>query len=145
MSAKCHIRVLEPHIVSFNHSDDITGVPRGDDLIIRVEIERDRYAFQCEFRQIFLLLCFCFEIGVLDVRSAEQEIEKLIAGCDAWRNRRVETLSSCEIRLLSGASSALSSRPCLSAASTASAEVVRGRRNRRGCSHFLNGQVLPGV
>src|SRR5262245_27339826 len=70
MRTEGHIRVLEFWIAALNDADYIARVLRVNGLIVGVEIECQRDAFQGKNRQILLLLAHCLEIGILEICAA---------------------------------------------------------------------------
>ena len=83
--AESDVGVLQLRVGAVNDADNVARVLGVDHLIIGIEVEGQSNAFQREPGQILLLLTHRFEIGVLDLRSAEKEFEKLIGGGDGWR------------------------------------------------------------
>src|SRR5439155_25191549 len=107
MGAKGNVGVFQARISSLDHADNVASVTRIHDLIIRVQIKCDCDSFQREFRQVLLLLSFCLQVGVLEIRTAEKEIEKLVARGNGWRDHSVQTLGRREVGLRRRSPSAL--------------------------------------
>src|SRR5262245_15570410 len=141
MSAECHVCIFEARIIPLDDPNDVPSVASVDDLIVGIEIKRDRDAFQCELRQLLLLLSPRLEIRIFHIRAAENEIQKLIARDKRWCDCRVQAFCRREVGLRSPAASALRAVRRRRATSSAAALTIEWRLNRRGYrrtrSHFL--------
>src|SRR5215467_14880131 len=139
MSAECHVCIPEASISPLDDPNDVPRVASVDDLIVGIEIKRDRDTLQCELRQLLLLLSSRLEIRILHIRRAEKEIQKLIAGDNSWCDGRVQAVRRREVGLRSPAASAL--RGVRRATSSATSLTIKWWLNRRrDCgtrSHFL--------
>src|SRR5512133_1184943 len=140
MSAECHVCISEARISPLDDPNDVPSVPSVDDLIVGVEIKRNRYALQCELRQVLLLLSSRLEIRILHIRPAEKEIQKLIAGDNSRCDGRVQAFGRREVGLTGPAASALRGVRCRRRATSSGAALTIGLwLNWRGdccsCSH----------
>src|SRR5262245_13510015 len=142
MSAECHVCMPEASISPLDAPYAVPRVASVHDLVVGIEIKRDRDALQCELRQILLLLSSRLEIRILHIRPAEKEIQKLIAGDNSWCDGRVQAVRRREVGLRSPAAPALRGVR-RRATSSAASLTVEWWLNRRGdcCtrSHFLCG------
>ena len=71
----------------------------ADRLNPRVEIEGQRNALQRKSRQLFLLLRFGLQVGILQIGPAEQKFEEFVGCGHAGRYRRIQPLSCREVGL----------------------------------------------
>src|SRR4029453_5990868 len=107
MSAECNVCISGAPISPVDDPNDVPSIASVDDLIVGIEIKRNRDALQCELRQVLLLLSARLEIRILHIRTAEKEIQKLIARDNSCCDGRVQAFGRREVGLRSPAASAL--------------------------------------
>ena len=57
-----HVRVLQLRIATFDDADDVLGELGAHNLIVRIDVERDRRARDAELRQLLLRGCLAFQL-----------------------------------------------------------------------------------
>src|SRR5262245_52634414 len=130
MASESDIGVLEQRIVPLDDSDNVTRVLRVYNLVVGIQVKRELDALQRKGWQVLLLLTLCFQLGILHIGCAEQEIEEFVCRGDFGRQARIQALNCREVRRISTAAAV---------STTASTSTCLLKGESCSSSHFVGG------
>ena len=137
VSAVQNVGVLQRRVAAFDDADDVAGVAGADDLVVGVDVEGQLDVLEDDRRECLLAGGALFQIGVLELRRAEEELEELVLRSHRRRDLVVEPLHGREITVVSssaaGTLTLASSRPLPLTAFAGRCRRLRGVRGGSFC------------